>query len=85
MIGVSVGALNAVFLAQGPTLERVGALEAIWHGLDDEAVFAGSRTYRLGRMARRASHVCDPVPLRALIAAHVGVSTSPTCPCPSRS
>ncbi|HUE59075.1 MAG TPA: patatin-like phospholipase family protein, partial [Acidimicrobiales bacterium] len=45
IVGCSVGALNGVFLASRPDLERVAELEAIWTALRSADVF-GVRSLR---------------------------------------
>jgi NTE family protein len=43
LVGTSVGALNASFLAFDPTSNGGRALEAIWRGLTDDDLFPGGR------------------------------------------
>lgn len=70
VVGCSVGALNAAFLALEPTLARVRELEQVWRGLGREDVFGSPR--RLAAQAfsvavRRRDHLYDSGSLRALV------------------
>lgn len=71
VVGCSVGALNAAFLAVDPTLERVGELERVWRTLDREAVFGKGRKVMAARLltaaVRKEDHLYDPTSLRDLI------------------
>ncbi|HET6873895.1 MAG TPA: patatin-like phospholipase family protein [Acidimicrobiales bacterium] len=67
VIGSSVGALNAAFIAARPTVEGVEALSRIWQGLSREDVFGRNRYYTLSRLVMRNDHIYTPVPLRGLI------------------
>lgn len=68
LVGSSVGALNAAFLATDPSLDRVEELAGIWQRLSREDVFGRNRYYTLSRLLLRHDHICTPGPLRALIA-----------------
>ena len=58
VVGCSVGALNAAFLAMDPTPGRVDELEAVWRKLDRADVFGPAR--------RLASHALQvPLPAKA--------------------
>src|SRR5213080_2503644 len=43
VVGCSVGALNAAYLAVRPDAARVDALEDVWRGMSREAVFPDGR------------------------------------------
>lgn len=68
LVGSSVGALNAAFLAADPSLERVEELADIWQRLCREDVFGRNRYYTLARLVTRQDHIYTPGPLRSLIA-----------------
>lgn len=68
VVGSSVGALNAAFLAAAPTPDRVGELADIWQGLSRRDVFGRNRYYTLSRLVMRHDHIYTPAPLRSLIA-----------------
>jgi NTE family protein len=67
VIGCSVGALNACFMALDPSPAQAQRLEAVWLNVDRAAVFGESRLRPLVRLARRQEHVYEDAPLRALI------------------
>lgn len=68
VVGSSVGALNAAYLAASPTPDRVAELAEIWHGLSRGDVFGRNRYYTLSRVVMRHDHIYTPAPLRSLIA-----------------
>lgn len=65
LVGCSVGALNAAYVAVDPTLERVEELDRIWRGLGREHVFGRARAVLLN--AVRSDHLYDPAALRFLV------------------
>lgn len=67
LVGVSVGALNAAFIAVDPVPERVDKLAAIWRGLSRPDVFGRNPYYTVSRLLLRHDHITTPAPLRALI------------------
>lgn len=67
LVGCSVGALNATFIAADPTTERAAALGAIWSTIGRTDVFGSGWWRSLLRLALRREHVYDDAPLRALI------------------
>ena len=54
LVGTSVGALNAAFLAAGPSPSRIAELAAIWRGVRRSDVFPTSLRALLG--ALRGTH-----------------------------
>lgn len=66
VVGASVGAINAVYLALEPTRDQVERLANVWNAIDRSDVF-GSRSRTLLRLALRHEHVYEPTALRALI------------------
>ena len=68
MVGASVGALNAAFLAAEPTLERAAALERVWQRLSRADVFGRNGYGLLRRLVARQNHLYTPNALRSLIA-----------------
>src|SRR4051795_5061353 len=64
IIGCSVGALNATFVACDPTTARVNELEQVWHGLSRESVFPDGRFTVARRLAGRQDHLYSPEGLR---------------------
>lgn len=67
VVGCSVGALNATFLALDPTLAQVERLATVWCSLDRAQVFGSSWSRTLVRAALGREHVYQPDHLRALI------------------
>lgn len=70
LVGCSVGALNAAFLAIDPTPARVDELEAVWRRLDRADVFGPARrlaSHALQVAVRRQDHLYEPHALRALV------------------
>lgn len=68
LVGCSVGALNAAFLAADPTPARADELAAIWRTVTRADVFGASRSRTVLRAALRQAHLYDPTPLRSSIA-----------------
>ena len=54
VVGCSVGALNAAYLAVDPSAERVRDLEQLWRRMDQADVFPGGRFSVARRLAGRA-------------------------------
>lgn len=73
LVGSSVGALNAAFLASGPTSERVGTLERLWRGLRGGDIFVGTRRSQLAHLLRRHDHVYDSSGLARIVRDHIRV------------
>lgn len=71
LVGCSVGALNAAFLAQDPSIERVDELEVCWRGLQGRDVFGRSRKQMVWNLVRRSDHIYEAGALRSLIAAWI--------------
>jgi NTE family protein len=67
LVGCSVGALNAAFVAMDPTLDRVRELETLWRGLDRKAVFGSGRAQAVTHLLRRDAHLYEPDGLLGII------------------
>jgi NTE family protein len=71
LVGCSVGALNAAFLAVDPRVERLDELERLWRALDREAVFGRGRRVLAAQLlsvaVRREDHLYEPDALRELV------------------
>src|SRR5579884_763313 len=67
MVGCSVGALSAAFLAASPSAEAAAELEAVSRGVPARDVFGSGRHRTLGRLVLGRDHVADPEALRSLI------------------
>lgn len=71
LVGTSVGAVNAAFLAMGPTPERAGELVELWSELSGGEVFPGSLPERFWHLARRDDHLYSSAGLRHLLETHL--------------
>jgi NTE family protein len=67
LVGCSVGALNAAFLAADPSRERLAALESLWLSLNRADVFPASRRSIAGHLVRRDTHLYEPHGLLDLV------------------
>ena len=67
LVGTSVGALNAAYLASGPSYEGARALAQVWSGLRRRDVFPLPRPGAVRALAGRGDHLIDPSPLRRLL------------------
>lgn len=67
MVGCSVGALNAAYVAIDPSLDRIRGLEDIWRSIGTGDVFAGTRRTMATHLIRRDPHLYEAAGLRALI------------------
>src|SRR3954466_4055429 len=83
VVGCSVGALNAAFVAVDPTVARVNELEQLWRGMTREAVFPDGRFTVARRLAPRPDPLSSPAGVRALVADCVPVVdlADTTIPC----
>ena len=71
VVGSSVGAVNAAFLAGGWRAERIAALASIWSHLRAEDVFGPSGLPRYLRVLRGGASVAAPASLRRLLERHL--------------
>ena len=70
LVGCSVGALNAAFLAVDPTPQRAAELERVWRVLAVKDVFGTGRRFAgqvLQLAVRREDHLYDPYALQSLV------------------
>ena len=74
LVGCSVGALNAAFLAQDPTVDGAARLEQLWRGMQSRDIFPGSSATKLLNLLRRADHLCSADGLRTLITEQMHVA-----------
>jgi NTE family protein len=71
LVGTSVGALNAAFLAQAPDVDGALALQAIWRSASRDVIFpVRPRTLLLGAAGRR-DHLVGPSGLRRWVERHL--------------
>lgn len=67
VVGCSVGALNAAFLAVDPTVARSDELMQAWRSMRREDVFGTSRASAARHIIRRQDHLYEPAALQSLI------------------
>lgn len=72
LVGTSAGAINAAYLAAGPSPARIAALAGLWTGLRRSDVFPTSPRLLARAAAGRANHLVDPTGLRGLLETHLG-------------
>ena len=71
LVGSSVGALNAAYVAGRPNRGGIEQLAATWSRLRRQDVFPTSPTRVARAMAGQVSGFADPTPLRTLVAAQL--------------
>jgi NTE family protein len=82
LVGTSVGALNAAYLAGRPGPEGARSLAALWSGLRRRDVFPLPGLSAVRAVAGRHDHLVDESPLRRLVAAHVPFARLEDAPWP---
>jgi NTE family protein len=73
VVGCSVGAINAAYVAISPTADRLVALERVWRSMSRREVFPSGRLTIARRLATRSSYLYSPEGMRALLAAAVQI------------
>jgi NTE family protein len=73
-IGVSVGAINAAYVAIDPTAERMVELESIWRSLTRREVFPDGAFSVARRLASRSNYLYSSVGMRSLLAQCVPIA-----------
>jgi NTE family protein len=68
LVGTSVGALNAAFLACDPTPARVAELHEGWRDISGGTIFPGTTFTRLRHLARRRPYLYDNANLARVVA-----------------
>jgi NTE family protein len=68
VVGCSVGAINAAYVAMDPTAERLVALEEVWRSMSRREVFPGGRFRVARRIAARSNFLYTPEGMRAVFA-----------------
>jgi NTE family protein len=66
VVGCSVGAINAAYVAMNPTAERMMDLESVWRSMTRREVFPDGRFAVARRLATRSTYLYNPVGLRTL-------------------
>lgn len=70
LVGTSVGAMNAAFLAAGPTARRGRELVRLWRDLRRTDLVADRPVQRAIRLLLRSDHLYSDAALRRLVATH---------------
>jgi NTE family protein len=68
VVGCSVGAINAAYIAMGPTLDRAVALESVWRSMSRREVFPDGRFRVARRLIARSDYLYTPEGMRAVFA-----------------
>jgi NTE family protein len=68
VVGCSIGAINAAYLAMNPTMDHMVALEQVWRSMSRQEVFRGGRWTVARRLANRSNYLYDPQGMRDLLA-----------------
>jgi len=71
VVGCSVGAINAAYIATDPTAARAHALEGVWRSMSRREVFPDGRFRVARRLVSRASYLYTPEGMRTVFAACV--------------
>ena len=82
LVGTSVGALNAAYLATGPSYDGARKLAQVWSSLRRRDVFPlpGPRAVRA--LAGHGDHLIDAAPVRRLLAKHLPYARLEDAPWP---
>jgi NTE family protein len=75
VVGVSVGALNAVAIADDPSLGGVEALQSLWLRMRKDDLFPGGRLVSAWRAVTRSSSLYSNSGLRRVIDQHLSASS----------
>ena len=79
LVGTSVGALNAAYLAAGPSYDGARALATVWSGLRRRDVFPLPGPGAVRALAGHDDHLIDPAPLRRLLTKQPALHTAREC------
>lgn len=71
LVGTSVGALNAAYLASGPSYQGARSLANVWSELRRRDVFPLPGPGAVRALAGRGDHLIDAAPLRRLLTKHL--------------
>jgi NTE family protein len=82
LVGCSVGALNAAYLALDPTARRAAQLEDLWRGRQGPNVFGSGWHRAVARVVSRQDHLFSAEPLRELIRSACPVTDLSDLPVP---
>src|SRR5580704_11082024 len=71
VVGCSVGAINAAYVAMDPTAERMVALEQLWRSMSRREVFPNGRFRVARRLISRSNYLYNPAAMRTIFAQRV--------------
>jgi NTE family protein len=75
VVGTSVGALNATFMAAHPNREGPELLKELWTHMRKDDLFPGGKLVSAWHVLKRGSYVFSNLGLRRLIEAELGIET----------
>lgn len=81
IVGTSVGAINAAYIANHPGLTGVQSLADIWSGLTRRDIFPTDPLRLMRVAARREAGFANPAPLRRLLQRHLGYDSIESASC----
>lgn len=67
LVGTSVGAINAAFIANNPTYEGILKLESIWYSIKRKTIFPLSIKKNVLGLFQKTNHLINPKGLKTLI------------------
>lgn len=82
VVGASVGALNATWIAADPTVQAVDRLAALWMSLTGREIFESSRWQQVWRLLRGEPSLHSGAALRAFLEANTPVRDLSHCAVP---
>lgn len=82
LVGSSVGALNATWVAHDPTPESVARLSDLWLSIRGEQLFGSRKRQQLWRVLRGGSALHSGMSLRSFLQQHVPVTDLADCQVP---
>jgi NTE family protein len=68
VVGCSVGAINAAYVAMDPSLDHAVALEGVWRSMSRREVFPDGRFRVARRLVARSNYLYNPEAMRAIFA-----------------
>jgi NTE family protein len=74
LVGTSVGALNAAYVASRPQTEQTAReLARVWHTIHRSDLFPIHAPTLIGGLGRRRDHIVPDRPLKQLVSRHLGI------------
>src|SRR5690606_36330915 len=82
LVGASVGALNATWVAHDPTPESVQRLTDLWLSIHGSDLFGSRKRHQLWRLLRGGAALHSGLTLRSFLQKHVPVQDLAECQVP---